>query len=295
MKQDTKPKQAKPLPSRPRARKDNALAAHVEVSAPIPVALTVAGSDSGGGAGIQADLKTFEALGVFGTVALTCATAQNPDAVDAVEPLSPDMVARQIRTVCDGFPVAAAKTGMLYSAEIIEAVAELARERLVPNWVVDPVMIATSGARLLREDAIAALCRALLPHATVLTPNAQEAEVLWERSIRTEKDLRDAARAIGQRFGVACVVKGGHLAAQAGPNPVVADALWDGADLHVFTSPAVSARETHGTGCTFSAALAAGLALGRALPEATRLAQRFVAHALRNAVPVGRHAPLRWA
>jgi hydroxymethylpyrimidine/phosphomethylpyrimidine kinase len=272
------------------------------------VAVTVAGSDSGGGAGIQADLKTFEACGVFGTSALTCITAQNPDRVAGVAALDPDMIALQIRTVCAGFPVAAAKTGMLYAADIVGAVARAVRACRIPLLVVDPVMVATSGARLLREDAVAALCRRLLPLATVITPNLPEAEILWARPIRTLDEQRRAARELGRRFGCGCVVKGGHMgnaereeevsdvprSAFRVPRCSVVDVLYWRGRLYAFAAPRVPAAETHGTGCTFSAALTAGLARGLDLPAAVRAAQRFVVGALRRAAPVGAHAPLRW-
>ncbi len=144
-----------------------------------PVALTIAGSDSGGGAGIQADLKTFTAHRVYGTTAITCITAQNPDAVTGVEPVSADMVVKQVEAVCEGFPVAAAKTGMLYSADVIRAVTDVVKHRKLRQLVVDPVMVATSGARLLQEDAIASLTEILLPRALLVTPNIPEAELLW--------------------------------------------------------------------------------------------------------------------
>lgn len=266
-------------------------AAPAAVTPAYPAVLTIAGSDSGGGAGIQADLKTFAAFDVFGASAITCVTAQNPDAVTGVAALDPDMVRRQIRAVFDGFPVAAIKTGMLYQAEIIVAVAdELAAHPRAP-LVVDPVMIATSGGRLLRPDAIAALGERVLPLATVMTPNLPEAEALWGRGITTRDDLIAAARALAARYGTACVVKGGHLEAGA----QVADVLCEGGEIRIFETPRIAARETHGTGCTFSAALAAGLARGRTLAVAVADAQRFVARALARSRPVGRHSPLALA
>jgi hydroxymethylpyrimidine/phosphomethylpyrimidine kinase len=262
--------------------------------ATMPTVLSVAGSDSGGGAGIQADLKAWSALGVFGATAITCLTAQNPDEVSAVEAVSPAMVEAQIRAVCRGFPVAAAKTGMLYCAATIQLVARIARERVIPVWVVDPVMIATSGARLLQADALRALREELLPQGSVLTPNLPEAEELWGRPIRSTQDLGRAAREIGQRYKVACLAKGGHLksAPAAGAEPAVVDVLWDGRDLHAFYAPRLNVAQTHGTGCTFSAALTAGLARNLSLPAAARAAQQFVGAALRHAVRVGRHTPL---
>jgi hydroxymethylpyrimidine/phosphomethylpyrimidine kinase len=255
----------------------------------VPVALTIAGSDSGGGAGVQADLKTFASLGVFGTSAITCLTAQNPDRVDGVEEVSPAMVAQQIRTVCAGFPVAAAKTGMLFSAPIIRAVAREVIRCGLRRLVVDPVMISTSGARLLRDDAVAALCRDLLPLATVITPNLPEAEALLGGEIGSLPDMKSAAEALSRRFGCAAVVKGGHCEGNR-----VHDVLFDGRRMTVLTSPRLKVRETHGTGCTFSAALAARLAAGRTLADAFREAKSYVAAALRNAPRAGRHSPLGW-
>jgi hydroxymethylpyrimidine/phosphomethylpyrimidine kinase len=253
----------------------------------VPVALTIAGSDSGGGAGIQADLKTFRAFDVHGTSALTCVTAQNPDGVNAVEALPPSMVAEQVRTVCAGFPVAAAKTGMLYSREIISSVAAVVAECGIDVLVVDPVMVATSGARLLRGDAIEALCGELIPRATVVTPNAEEAAILCGHAVRSPDEVRDAAGEIASRFGVACVVKGGHVASET-----VLDVLFTGGHLHEFVGATVPARETHGTGCTFSAALCARLALGDTVPAAVPEAKAFVARALRDAAVAGKHRPL---
>lgn len=253
----------------------------------IPAVLTIAGSDSGGGAGIQADLKTFAAFRVFGTSAITCVTAQNPDEVRGIKSLSPEMVSLQVRTVCAGFPVAAAKTGMLYSASIIRATAAAVAECRIPNVVVDPVMISTSGARLLREDAVSALCRDLFPRARVVTPNLDEAEMLLGRRVATLAQLKDAARDLSVAFGVPFVIKGGHLRGRR-----VTDVLSEGHGVVEFHVERVRAAETHGTGCTFSAAVAACLALNRPLSEAVRRAQRFVACALQRAAPVGKHRPL---
>lgn len=247
----------------------------------------MAGSDSGGGAGIQADLKVFHALGAFGTTAITCITAQNPDGVTGVAAISAAMVRRQIAAVCDGFPVAAAKTGMLYSRPIIRAVAACVRERRLPNLVVDPVMVATSGARLLRDDAVAALCADLLPLATVITPNLPEAEALCGRPIRSLRAMKVAARELAERFGTACALKGGHL-----PGREVIDLLYFGGICHEWRSPRVKAAETHGTGCTFSAAVAAFLARGLALPDAVERGRALVIRALRRPLHTGTHRPL---
>lgn len=235
-----------------------------------PVVMTIAGSDSGGGAGIQADLKAFTALGVFGVSAITCLTAQNTAEVRGILPISPAMVALQIETVCDGFPVAAAKTGMLYSAAIIEAVARTAQHRRIPRLVVDPVTIATSGARLLRRDAVRALCQKLLPLANVITPNLPEAEALCGHAIPDMAAQELAAREIARRYKTACVIKGGHL-----PGGIVVDVLFHAGRIYRFKSPRLRVA-THGTGCMFSAALTAHLAKGRPLPEAVRGAKRYV-------------------
>jgi hydroxymethylpyrimidine/phosphomethylpyrimidine kinase len=261
---------------------------NVTVSKKMPAVLTIAGSDSSGGAGIQADLKTFSALNVFGTSAITCVTAQNPAAVTGVAPVETDLIVKQIRAVCDAFPVAAAKTGMLYSAEIIRAVAREDVREGIPILVVDPVMVAASGARLLQEDAVEALCRDLLPEARVITPNLHEAEILCGWPIRTEEDLRRAAREIGQRYNVACVTKGGHL-----DGDTVIDVLFDEGDEYVFTAARLPAPETHGAGCAFSAALTAFLARGELLCGAVERAKRFIWQAFQGAVAVGRHHPLR--
>ena len=255
----------------------------------LPAVLTVAGSDSGGGAGIQADLQTFAALGVFGTSAITCVTAQNPQEVSGVYPLPPAAVAEQIRAVLRGFPIAAAKTGMLYSAPIIRAVAAALRALRGAPLVVDPVMVATSGARLLRQDAVRTLLDELLPLATVVTPNVPEAECLAGMSIRSARQAATAARLIAERHGTACVVKGGHL-----PGRDVVDVLFTGGRWYAFHGARVVGRPTHGTGCCFSAALAAALARGMELPAAVRTARDFVTAALQQAVRVGRHRPLRF-
>ncbi|MBU4286025.1 MAG: bifunctional hydroxymethylpyrimidine kinase/phosphomethylpyrimidine kinase [Kiritimatiellae bacterium] len=262
---------------------------------PTPVVMTIAGSDSSGGAGIQADLKAFTALGAFGTSAITCLTAQNPSEVRGILAITPAMVMLQVETICAFFCVAAAKTGMLYSAAIIKAVARTIKRRPIPWLVVDPVMIATSGARLLRRDAVSALCNRLLPLANVITPNLPEAEMLCGHAIGALPDMEAAAREIGTRYRAACVVKGGHL-----PGNEVVDVLFSAGRIYSFRSarlqrylPAVASPpamqagaqhcgqarlrvSTHGTGCMFSAALTALLARGVDLPEAVRGAKHYV-------------------
>jgi hydroxymethylpyrimidine/phosphomethylpyrimidine kinase len=255
----------------------------------LPVTLTVAGSDSSGGAGIQADLKTFRAHGVFCTSAITCVTAQNPKRISAVQPVPARIVTAQMDRVFEAFPVAAAKTGMLYDAAIIAAVASGFSRRRFRKLVVDPVMVATSGATLLKKNAMAVLQRRLFPLAAVVTPNCEEAAALWGHEIRTLTDLRAAARALSERFGVPFLVKGGHLPVG---NQVV-DVLCDGRVTHKFRAHVVRGIRAHGAGCTFSAAIAANLALGHDLPTAVRHAKRFITRALRNAVRVGNFRALK--
>ncbi len=259
------------------------------MNTPIPVALTIAGSDSGGGAGIQADLKTFTALGVFGTSAITCVTAQNPEAVTAIEAISTKLIAAQIEAVSKGFPVAAIKTGMLFSAEVIQIVAKTLKKLHGQPLVVDPVMVATSGARLLKVDAMEALFREILPQATVITPNLNEAEILAGCKINSTKDLQKAALIISKRFGTACLAKGGHLVGGK-----VVDVLCMETEFTLYTAPRVRLRGTHGTGCTFSAALTAALAKGEDLHEAVAIAKSYVTQALKQARPAGRHFPLNF-
>ena len=258
-----------------------------------PVALTIAGSDSSAGAGIQADLKTFAAFEVYGASAITAVTAQNTLGVTAVEELPAGMVAAQIDAVADDLGVAAVKTGMLSSASIIETVAE----RLVAHGlgvvVIDPVMVAKGGGRLLREDAVGALRELLLPLALVLTPNASEAEVLSGRPVTTMEEAKEAARAIralGPRY---VLVKGGHFGEDA------VDVLFDGERFTELPAKRVATTSTHGTGCTLSAAIAAGLANGKGVGEAVSDAKAYVTEAIGRAFPVGAgHGPLnhfyRW-
>ncbi len=259
------------------------------MSAPTrPVALTVAGSDSGGGAGIQADLKTFHAFGVFGTSAVTAVTAQNTLGVWAVHPVPPDVVRAQIDAVFDDLRPRAMKSGMLGSAPLVEAVAEaLARQAPLP-YVLDPVMVASSGDRLLEHGAEEALLRSLLPLATLVTPNLHEARILTGMAVECVEDMRRAARALVERGAAAALVKGGHL----GEDEAV-DVLWDGTRERVWRRQRLPSRHTHGTGCTLSAAVAAGLALGRPLETAVDGAVAFVARAIASAPGLGAgHGPL---
>lgn len=248
----------------------------------IPKALTIAGSDSGGGAGIQADLKTFSAFRVFGMSVITAVTAQNSLGVQGVENLPPAFVARQLRSVLDDFGADGAKCGMLSTAPIIEAVAATLAERPLEKLVVDPVMVAKSGDRLLQPEARAALADRILPLALVVTPNLAEAEVLAGMQVVEPEDMEEAARrihAMGPRY---VLVKGGHLKGDA------TDLLWNGRDFTRFSTPRIDSANTHGTGCTFSAAIAAGLARGQALGDAIRSAKAYVTRAIREGFAAGR-------
>jgi hydroxymethylpyrimidine/phosphomethylpyrimidine kinase len=255
-------------------------------------ALTIAGSDSGGGAGIQADLKTFGALGVYGASVLTALTAQNTLGVQAVFEAPPQFVTAQIDSVLGDIGADAVKTGMLSNAAIIEAVAEGIRRHAVPALVVDPVMVAKSGDPLLREDACSTLIERLLPLATVVTPNLPEAGVLTGLGIARLDDMREAARRIHALGPAWVVVKGGHLS-QAGD---VVDLLFDGQTFHEYRSPRLETRNTHGTGCTFASAIAAGLAKGLPVVEAVAQAKAYLASVLHASVGLhlgdGPHGPM---
>ena len=253
----------------------------------VPVALTIAGSDSGGGAGIQADLKTFAALGVHGTSAITAITAQNTVTVTDIFEVPPSIVVAQIEAVVIDLGVQAAKTGMLASSEIIEAVAIAIDAYRIPNLVVDPVMIAKGGAKLLRDDAIGALLTRLLPLAAVITPNLPEAEVILGRSIRTLAERRQAAHDLVGLGPRAAVVKGGH----AGDD--VTDVYWDGSEMVELPGTRVQTANTHGSGCVFSAAIAAGLAKGLDPLAAVRQAKEFISEAIEHALEIGKgHGPV---
>ena len=251
-------------------------------------ALTIAGSDSGGGAGIQADLKTFAAHGVYGVSAVTAITAQNTIGVTAVHAVPADVVVAQIEAVVSDIGADAAKTGMLLNAAIVEAVAATVEALEIPFLVVDPVMVAKSGDRLLEDDAVKAIKSELLRRAYVVTPNRPEAEVLAGITITTARDAREAARRIHHLGSTAVIVKGGHLA-----GPDIVDILYDGREFFEFSGPRLDSSNTHGTGCTFGAAVAASLAHGRPLEEATRLAKSYVEQAIRHGHQLGHgHGPL---
>ena len=250
-----------------------------------PTVLTIAGSDSGGGAGLQADLRTFAAHRVHGVTAVTAITAQNTRAVTAVDPVSPRLVAAQIRAVFDDFDIRAIKTGMLATAAIVEAVCEALEAHPGPPLVVDPVIAATSGRRLLDEDAVALVRSRLLKRARVVTPNRFEAEVLAGQPIGSLDDARRAAARIRLHGAAAALVTGGHF-----DTAEAVDLLDDGGAVVELRAPRLDSRQTHGTGCTFSAAIAAGLAAGLSLPEAAGGAKRYVEGAIRHAPRLG-HGP----
>lgn len=248
----------------------------------VPRAVTIAGSDSGAGAGIQADLKTFSALGVYGSTVITAITAQNTLGVTAVHEIPPEIVTAQLDAVMGDIGADAGKTGMLSSAAIIRAVAAGVHRHRLTQLVVDPVMVAKSGDRLLREDAVAALSHELLPLAYIVTPNAPEAEVLTGRPVRSLSEMEEAARrihALGPKY---VVVKGGHI-----PGEEVIDLLFDGQHFERFALPRVPTPHTHGTGCTFSAAIAASLARGYPVANAVWEAKLYLHQALTQAYAIG--------
>jgi len=251
-------------------------------------ALTIAGSDSGGGAGIQADLKTFSAFGVYGMSALTAVTAQNTVGVFGVEELPLSLIAAQLDAVMGDIGADAAKSGMLASAPIVALVAEKVAELRIPNLVVDPVMVAKSGDALLAEDAQSAVRDALLPVAFVVTPNTPEAEALTGVPVENLAAMREAAtrlHAMGVRWAV---VKGGHLPLEG----EAVDVVYDGREFTELRAPRYPTKNTHGTGCTFSAAIAAGLARGLAPLEAIRRAKAYVSRAIETSVEIGHgHGP----
>ncbi len=245
-------------------------------------ALTIAGSDSSGGAGIQADLKTFAAYGVHGVCAVTAVTAQNDVDVTSVHDVPADVVGTQIATVVGRFGVSATKTGMLANRSIVEVVAACIDELDVPSIVVDPVIVSTSGRRLLNADAVETLRTTLLPRARCLTPNRMEAELIARCTIESVADAHDAARRIVDLGAGAVVVTGGHL-----PTEEVIDILYDGHDVIEFAGPRLDGTNTHGTGCTFSAAITAALAQNRSLASAVEAAKSYVCDAIRHGMTVG--------
>lgn len=251
------------------------------MSEPVPVALTVAGSDPSGGAGVQADLKTFHQFRVYGQAAITLITVQNTRRVSEVVPLDAGLVARQLDAVSEDIPPLAAKTGALGTAEIVQAVAAWAQRTGTP-LVVDPVMVSKHGAELIPAEAQKALAERLLPAARLVTPNVPEAERLSGIEIRDEPAMHEAARRIQAMGAQSVLLKGGHL-----DGPEAVDLLFDGSEVTELRSARIETRHTHGTGCVTSAAITAGLALGRPLEEAVREAKRFVSAAIASAPGLG--------
>ena len=255
---------------------------------PLPVALTIAGSDSGGGAGIQADLKTFHQWRVYGTSAVTAVTAQNTLGVQGVHPVPADVVAAQIRSVAVDIPPRAVKSGMLASSAIVHTVADALRNFRLGGYVLDPVMVASSGDTLLEPDAVSALRDELIPLATVVTPNWPEAVLLTGVREANVRGMDMAARALVDMGAGAALVKGGHV----GGGDVV-DVFRDGTSRHVFRSPRIETRHTHGTGCTLSAAIAAALAHGTPLEAAVETAVTWVREAIASSPGLGAgHGPV---
>jgi hydroxymethylpyrimidine/phosphomethylpyrimidine kinase len=250
--------------------------------------LTIGGSDSGGSAGIQADLRTIHCLGEWGTCAITCITAQNPEQITKIEPVSPETVYQQIKLVCEKFEIDAVKIGMLYSAEIVEIVITALRKWKIPYIVLDPIIKATSGARLVQHDAWKLICHKLLPLVTIVTPNVYEAETLAGFSINSIEDMKKSAFHIWKKYGVACVVKGGHLKdgrdekfsrkLKQKCTPFAVDVLCTDGKIHIFPGARLNFRKGfHGTGCVFSSALAVFLSrrCGE-IVEAVRLTKQYM-------------------
>jgi hydroxymethylpyrimidine/phosphomethylpyrimidine kinase len=272
----------------------------------LPVALTIAGSDSGGGAGIQADLKTFAALGVHGASAIACLTAQNPRRVLGIEPVSPKMLRQQIEAVFEELHPTAVKTGMLLSAENVRIVTDFFRrdefhesqtKKIRDSWnsslrnvslIVDPVLVSTSGARLLEPAAVKIFANKLLPLAALVTPNLDETEILTGHKPASIEEMRAAAREIHSRFGCAALVKGGHLRGVR----EAADIYFDGKIELLLSAPFVKGIRTHGTGCTYSAAICAALALGHDLPRAVQIGKNFITSAIAGSQRIGKHFAL---
>ena len=250
--------------------------------------LTIAGSDSGGGAGIQADLKTFAALGVHGTSVVTCITAQNPAKVLAVEACRPEIVRKQLHAVFEELRPKAVKTGMLYSAEIVREVARLLRKEGQVPLVIDPVMISTSGARLLEDDAIGILQKELFPRATIITPNLAEAGLLLKTTVTSLAQMWSAAKELQKRFGCSVLIKGGHLKGMR----EAMDVFYEGKEEWFLSAPFIRGIRTHGTGCTYSAAITANLARGLPLLKAVASAKDYISDAIARSKKVGKHTVL---
>ncbi len=240
----------------------------------IPV-MTIAGSDCSGGAGLQADLKTFQHFGLHGLTAVTCVVSETANIVRRVEPISTAMIADQILLMLESFPLGVVKTGMLGSAEIVSTVAEIFRNHPHIRLVIDPVMVASTGASLLEEDAVRTYQEKLLPLAHVITPNLPEAEKLLGTDITSVSEMESAAKELAEEYKCAVLLKGGHLGESD-----CTDLLWENGNLHRFSSPRLNIKASHGTGCTLAAALAANLALGKTLPEAVSQAKSYLNHSL---------------
>jgi len=254
----------------------------------IKIALTIAGSDSGGGAGIQADLKTFHQFGVFGTSAVVAITAQNTLGVSGVHAVPVEMVRAQIAAVADDLPPNAFKTGMLATPELVEAVAEAIKHFALPNYVLDPVMVATSGDRLLDEEAEETVIKHLVPLATIVTPNLDEARILVADSVETVDQMVNAGKKLIALGAKAALVKGGHL-----EDEQIVDVLVTRETVKQFPHSKIDTSSTHGTGCTLSAAIASGLANGKPIEESVSVALDFVRRAIESAPGLGRgHGPL---
>jgi hydroxymethylpyrimidine/phosphomethylpyrimidine kinase len=250
----------------------------------VPVALSIAGSDCSGGAGLQADLKTFSAHGVYGLTAVTCVVAEVPGRVTHIQPVALENLEDQVRLLLEAFPVAAVKTGMLYSAEIISLVARLWQGlKKKPLLVVDPVMVATSGDALVKDDAVEAYERLLFPLAALITPNMDEAAVLLGRKILRTEQLKPAAEVLRMKYGCAVLLKGGHLR-----GGTAVDVLRDERGFSEYRAPFVPGINTHGTGCTFSASITAGLAAGLDLRAAVKQGKRYVTRAIAQSFRWGR-------
>ncbi len=246
-----------------------------------PVALTIAGSDCGGGAGIQGDLKTFASLNVHGASAITCVTAQNPRSVGSIHAVPPRVVREQIEAVFSALPPAACKTGMLFSFPIMAEVKKFFRQNPVP-LVIDPVMVATSGSRLVKAGTLPEM-KELFRLATLITPNLPETEAILGRTIRSEEEMRRASKALTAQFGCATLVKGGHLRGSR----VAADILFDGTNELLLTAPFIHGVQTHGTGCSYSAAITAYLALGLDLLKAVEQAKEYITQSIASHMRVG--------
>ena len=252
---------------------------------PVKTALTIAGSDPSGGAGIQADLKTFSQLRVYGMAVVAAMTAQNSLGVSAVAEVAPDFVGQQLDAVFSDIRPDAVKTGMLLTAGVIEVVVQKLKLYEITNLVVDPVMMSTSGATLMNSDAITVFCRMLLPLATLITPNTDEAGALTGKAIRTVRDMEAAAVQVHDMGAAHVLIKGGHVKAED-----ATDVLFDGREFLKVQSSRIATRNTHGTGCVLSASIAAYLALGKSVKEAVSLSKQFVTQAIRNALQIGHGA-----